>query len=103
FVITSHQRPPLPPYPTLFRSTAALASDGAAAARGRPGRRRPPARTATPPPGAAAPRAGTTRSPCRPRRRPAAGPPTVRTSARARSEEHTSELQSRENLVCRLL
>src|SRR5690606_40719281 len=28
------------------------------------------------------------------------GPPPIRTS---RSEEHTSELQSRENLVCRLL
>src|SRR5690606_39631554 len=27
----------------------------------------------------------------------------VRTPGRARSEEHTSELQSRENLVCRLL
>src|SRR5690606_41745767 len=27
----------------------------------------------------------------------------VRTAAAARSEEHTSELQSRENLVCRLL
>src|SRR5690606_41727587 len=33
-------------------------------------------------------------------------PPTMRISSRAampRSEEHTSELQSRENLVCRLL
>src|SRR5690606_41892212 len=29
------------------------------------------------------------------------GPPLVRTNSR--SEEHTSELQSRENLVCRLL
>src|SRR5207302_5041505 len=28
---------------------------------------------------------------------------TMPTSAQARSEEHTSELQSRENLVCRLL
>src|SRR5690606_39939023 len=28
---------------------------------------------------------------------------TVRATARPRSEEHTSELQSRENLVCRLL
>src|SRR5207342_3949529 len=27
----------------------------------------------------------------------------VRSSTRCRSEEHTSELQSRENLVCRLL
>src|SRR5690606_40028169 len=28
---------------------------------------------------------------------------TARRSSRSRSEEHTSELQSRENLVCRLL
>src|SRR5690606_41825920 len=33
---------------------------------------------------------------CRPRR-------STRRRARGRSEEHTSELQSRENLVCRLL
>src|SRR2546430_9675553 len=37
--------------------------------------------------------------------RPAARPPTAPapTSARCRSEEHTSELQSQPNLVCRLL
>src|SRR5690606_40907155 len=35
---------------------------------------------------------------------PAAGPSCgPKTPARRRSEEHTSELQSRENLVCRLL
>src|SRR5690606_39751901 len=33
---------------------------------------------------------------------PTAGRP-VRSSLKGRSEEHTSELQSRENLVCRLL
>src|SRR5690606_41910247 len=32
-----------------------------------------------------------------------ARPPTRHTRAAGRSEEHTSELQSRENLVCRLL
>src|SRR5207302_9891102 len=31
------------------------------------------------------------------------GAPLTRASLRSRSEEHTSELQSRENLVCRLL
>src|SRR5690606_40258584 len=36
---------------------------------------------------------------CRSRSAPAPGDP----PPRARSEEHTSELQSRENLVCRLL
>src|SRR2546430_11240370 len=30
-------------------------------------------------------------------------PPALRTRGRARSEEHTSELQSQSNLVCRLL
>src|SRR5436309_8576440 len=34
--------------------------------------------------------------------RPSFGPP-LQTRVVARSEEHTSELQSRENLVCRLL
>src|SRR2546430_4825441 len=37
------------------------------------------------------------------RRRPAAAPGHQRRSARPRSEEHTSELQSQSNLVCRLL
>src|SRR2546428_9892416 len=31
------------------------------------------------------------------------GPPTERRSCNSRSEEHTSELQSRSDLVCRLL
>src|SRR5690606_40472164 len=45
-----------------------------------------------------APRAG------RRRRTPRRSPPVRRrTAACGRSEEHTSELQSRENLVCRLL
>src|SRR5436309_8580180 len=42
-------------------------------------------------------RAWPRRRPSRPGRRPALRPPPPR------SEEHTSELQSRENLVCRLL
>src|SRR5436309_15347339 len=40
-------------------------------------------------------------APGRPARWPAARAPASRSAAR--SEEHTSELQSRENLVCRLL
>src|SRR3712207_9236941 len=41
-------------------------------------------------------------TPCSPRT--SRGPPTSRdTSGSARSEEHTSELQSRQYLVCRLL
>src|SRR5690606_41654713 len=37
------------------------------------------------------------------RRARTAEPPIVTATGAARSEEHTSELQSRENLVCRLL
>src|SRR5688572_31837108 len=36
-------------------------------------------------------------------RKPAASGPETSTSSRSRSEEHTSELQSQSNLVCRLL
>src|SRR5437870_10913415 len=44
------------------------------------------------------------RSTCRPRISASSRPPTAAASAaRARSEEHTSELQSRGHLVCRLL
>src|SRR5690606_40502155 len=75
-------RPPprstLFPYTTLFRSTSCCRSH--------------PAATST----AATPAAPTRRA-TRPGRT-TAGPPSA-----ARSEEHTSELQSRENLVCRLL
>src|SRR6266496_2838138 len=37
------------------------------------------------------------------RRRPGAGPDDAAPAPRSRSEEHTSELQSRRDLVCRLL
>src|SRR5260370_20066598 len=72
------RRPPrstLFPYTTLFRSTTTLS--------------RPPAA-----PVVVAPAAG-------PRARTA--PRTTTTAAPRRSEEHTSELQSHLNLVCRLL
>src|SRR5690606_41865109 len=82
---------PLFPYTTLFRSACRPSPPTARSrtpqhrATRQIARRRPPA-----PAG------------CRPRRSPAS---TFRcaTQQRSRSEEHTSELQSRENLVCRLL
>src|SRR2546430_4636147 len=74
------RRPPrstLFPYTTLFRSRRRRPRD--------PGGDHPSG--GLPPPG--------------PRR--LAAPPRLVTSAGARSEEHTSELQSQSNLVCRLL
>src|SRR2546430_3495563 len=77
------RRPPrstLFPYTTLFRSLSTA-------------RRRDPDASA----GARA-QAGRTR-----RRSPCAHPSPPRLAHRGRSEEHTSELQSQSNLVCRLL
>src|SRR3712207_7998168 len=86
------RRPPrstLFPYTTLFRSR-------------RPGLR-PPPHVGRPP----LPRPLARRVPPRRRllrRRPEAGQPrAVRPRSLERSEEHTSELQSRQYLVCRLL
>src|SRR3712207_8206150 len=85
------RRPPrstLFPYTTLFRSR-----DGAGAARdGRAVRRRPRRRLLRHDAGAP----GRARSRGRP-------PPDLGAAGGARSEEHTSELQSRQYLVCRLL
>src|SRR3712207_7161425 len=88
-------RSPLFPYPTLFRSARAGLPAGAP--------KRPPADRPGLPAGARK------RSPAE-RLGPAApGPPATaaatdrRTTGAARSEEHTSELQSRQYLVCRLL
>src|SRR5688572_32019357 len=70
------RRPPrstLFPYTTLFRS-------GSTAPRPTAGSRRPPERTST-----------------------VASSPASTAGLRPRSEEHTSELQSQSNLVCRLL
>src|SRR2546426_2098659 len=74
------RRPPrstLFPYTTLFRSAARLHRDAAAAPSSRAAARIGSAGTRTAPP--------------------------APTAARRRSEEHTSELQSPCNLVCRLL
>src|SRR5690606_41976471 len=92
-------RSPLFPYTTLFRSTRTRRYS-----RSRVLRADPPADLGWTAPGTPGPRhAGSTPAsrhgrPCHHPRgrepRPSLGP---------RSEEHTSELQSRENLVCRLL
>src|SRR5258707_3926817 len=74
------RRPPrstLFPYTTLFRS-------------------RPAPRCPSPPRRCA-------RSPCRRAASPAAGTAPLGAACSSRSEEHTSELQSRQYLVCRLL
>src|SRR3712207_7126011 len=86
------RRPPrstLFPYTTLFRSAPAREPHGAAHGAPARGRRGAPLATAR-----AAGRAG-------PARRAAAA--RLRGAGRPRSEEHTSELQSRQYLVCRLL
>src|SRR5690349_23349928 len=95
FFLLMIPRPPrstLFPYTTLFRSRQAPARpplDRPRRARGGGGDRR----------GASAqPRRGGGRDPRRERR-----PRRQRRHGRARSEEHTSELQSRRDLVCRLL
>src|SRR2546430_4537687 len=79
------RRPPrstLFPYTTLFRS-----------------RPPPPA----PPPGCVRRWRGSPRRDCATPSGWPTGPVSFRTSFRGRSEEHTSELQSQSNLVCRLL
>src|SRR5690606_39592810 len=83
------------PSTTLFRSSPAVAPGALRAPRGLS----PPA---LPAPSRGRPRAvATARSRCAaPRGRCSCAPPG---SGFASSEEHTSELQSRENLVCRLL
>src|SRR5690606_41743234 len=96
-IIVHSPVPPLFPYTTLFRSKstcptrtpASPSASTATSATRRWGWCAASARTATP-----------TRStpPCAAWHRPATEP-----RSPFRSEEHTSELQSRENLVCRLL
>src|SRR5947209_14802127 len=74
------RKAPLFPYTTLFRSTSPPSSNDAS--------------PSCPPTGCCSPHlAGTGR----------AGRTTAATSSTPRSEEHTSELQSRQYLVCRLL
>src|SRR3712207_8087392 len=93
------RRPPrssLFPYTTLFRSAAARAGQGAPALGERVRRPRPDGLRRLRVDGV---------QPVRPGRGGAPGRRVVppRPDGRGRSEEHTSELQSREYLVCRLL
>src|SRR2546421_9494620 len=92
-------RPPprstLFPYPTLFRSSPARSSRDTG----------PPPR-APPSPPAIPPARSSLHAPPRDRNRigvRARSPPRIDDPPRSRSEEHTSELQSRSDLVCRLL
>src|SRR3712207_8018693 len=83
------RRPPrstLFPYTTLFRSSSVRSPPPALGLQVRRGRRAPP--------GARPQRAAAT---------PWSRAPEDRRRPRRRSEEHTSELQSRQYLVCRLL
>src|SRR5690606_41624932 len=84
---------PRPPTSTLFPYTTLFRSD--------PAGREVPRRSACRP--AASRRRGSAAQAARPRARGEAQRLVRRRLPRARSEEHTSELQSRENLVCRLL
>src|SRR5690606_40610194 len=84
-------RPPSSPSPPLSRSASPHGQR-------QPGRRRPPGTPASIPPAADGRRARARRHARASDQRGLVGEP-----RRPRSEEHTSELQSRENLVCRLL
>src|SRR3712207_8327829 len=89
------RRPPrstLFPYTTLFRSSIST-----------PWWRRPARDCATPAPCLLDTRAWTSSSPPRPSDPSHAPPSRLQHPRRCRSEEHTSELQSRQYLVCRLL
>src|SRR5690606_39594876 len=100
-----HRLPPRPtlfPYTTLFRSASTSASHWTKPPRAKTSRRcgRCLLRQARPCPRSQASRKASSH----------ASPPSCAAPARSshtrsstRSEEHTSELQSRENLVCRLL
>src|SRR5690606_40573229 len=94
-LLRRHPRSPLFPYTTLFRSGV------------RPGP--PHGREAPPGPSVCASGPSARRARALPpgsvpdRIRPGRLPAPVGRVIRGRSEEHTSELQSRENLVCRLL
>src|SRR5699024_12837971 len=90
FLLPLPPRPPRFPYTTLFRSRACSSRSRSI----RSARRVPPARDGAPAVGASDGRSTTDSRSTRPR---------GHRLWRARSEEHTSELQSRFDLVCRLL
>src|SRR3712207_7445417 len=96
-MIRQPPKSPLFPYTTLVRSRPLRPGRRArAGARARPARRAGAARALPPArPARVAPRG--------PRARALVLPPAAARLAGQRSEEHTSELQSRQYLVCRLL
>src|SRR5690606_42136901 len=97
YMIRRHTRPPLFPYTTLFRSMFVAAMMVAAARiHGRAFTERSPRRRGSAR-GSRRARVG------RARHRRDSGRTENGVRRSDRSEEHTSELQSRENLVCRLL
>src|SRR5688572_32104477 len=84
-----------PPRSTLFPYTTLFRSSAGAFAQGKGGDKRPPK-----PPAKVIEGKGSGRKPPRDQPKP---PKEDRGKKRPRSEEHTSELQSQSNLVCRLL
>src|SRR5206468_5524669 len=100
FLLRPLPHPPTPtlsPYTTLFRSPRQM--DGGGPAPPRPAPRGVPERTGQ---RSRSPARRTGSSPSTARRRPPGRPRSSRAGP-LRSEEHTSELQSRSDLVCRLL
>src|SRR5207248_8407878 len=99
FIHSFLDTPRTPPRPTLFPYTTLFRSGGRAPRCARSPAVRCRGRGTGPPKGA---RAASGPPACR-RSRRAAPPSVVPAPRRARSEEHTSELQSPYDLVCRLL
>src|SRR5438309_5139189 len=97
-------RPPprstLFPYTTLFRSAPPAAKPGASAATSAAVT---PIRHPAPAGAPATPAAARPSAPARPAAPSSSQPSANRIGVTARSEEHTSELQSQFHLVCRLL
>src|SRR5690606_41862774 len=91
-------RPSLFPYTTLFRSAGRRAQTRGRRAGDRAGLTLTRAES-----GGQPARPGVRRRPRRSSRRSSFPAPAAAAGRCRRSEEHTSELQSRENLVCRLL
>src|SRR5690606_41473335 len=99
--ITSLVKSPPFPYTTLFRSpTPTACNPSSPTSCTTPAS--PPA-TRSPPPSSSRPYPTSTRPPSASRKPSRPSRSSSCTATTTRSEEHTSELQSRENLVCRLL
>src|SRR5690606_41753144 len=92
-------RPTSFPYTTLFRSRPPASASPSSASRNRVSKT---ASAEPPPPESRAPDASAKRTNM-PTHAASSLAPLLQCTIATRSEEHTSELQSRENLVCRLL